>query len=150
MVDPVEKILGSRGGQQDVLDNVVLRHTILMQAMIERFGVEERVEEPTEGEDERDGEIGEDVAASPKGAAVVAKEVVFCGNDFCMGGGGGLGEQTFDVNIIPVAPFQKDVLPGPDRTGHMKIRTTSLTIHLLPDCAFGSFLPCRRWLQRFQ
>ena len=44
VVDPVEEILGSRGRQQDVLDDVVLRHTILMQAMVERFGVEEWVE----------------------------------------------------------------------------------------------------------
>ena len=149
MVDPVEKILGFGGGQQDVLDDVVLRHTILMQAMVERFGVEERVEEPTEGEDKGDGEIGKDVAASPKGAAVITKEVVFSGNDFCMGGGGGLGKQIFDVNIIPAAPFQKDVLLDRIRWGHMEIRTRSLTIHLLLDCAFGSLLPCRRWLQRF-
>ena len=120
-----------------------------MQAMVERFCVEERVEEPTEGEDERNGKIRKDVAASPKGAAVVAKEVVFCRNDFCVGGGGALGEQIFDMNIIPAASFQKDVLPGPDRTGHMEIRTISLTIHLLPDCAFGSFPLCRRWLQKF-
>ena len=45
------------------------------------------------------------MAAGPKGAAVVAKEVVFCGNDFCMGGGGGIREQVFYVNIIPAAPF---------------------------------------------
>ena len=45
------------------------------------------------------------MAAGPKGAAVVAKEVVFSGNDFCMGGGGGLGEKIFCVNIIPAALF---------------------------------------------
>ena len=45
------------------------------------------------------------MAASPKGTAVVAKEVIFCGNYFCVGGGGGLGEQIFDMNIIPAAPF---------------------------------------------
>ena len=45
------------------------------------------------------------MAASPKGTAVVAKEVVFCGNYFCVDGGGSIGEQIFDVNIIPAALF---------------------------------------------
>ena len=78
-----------------------------MQAMVERLSMEERVKKPAEGEDEGDGEICKDVAAGPKGAAVVAKEVVFCGNDFCMGGGGGLGEQIFYVKIIPADPLER-------------------------------------------
>lgn len=78
-VYPVDEVLRLARWKEDVLDDVMLCHAVLVETVVEDLGVEETVESPVKQADEGDAEVRDDVTPSPESAAVVAEEAVCCG-----------------------------------------------------------------------